>query len=93
MAGIYDRCLDYPGRDNWSDSLVQLAIYKDGGNTLIHVSLFDVYQSEEVGDKNKSLAFSLKFQSDTTTLTDSEVDQNMDKILKSLKKVYGANQR
>jgi len=32
VAGIYDRCLDYPGRDNWSDSLVQLAIYKDGGN-------------------------------------------------------------
>jgi hypothetical protein len=24
--------MDYPGRDNWADSLVQLAIYEDGGN-------------------------------------------------------------
>ena len=29
---IYDRCMDHPGRDSWSDSLVQLAFYEDGGN-------------------------------------------------------------
>ena len=68
-------------------------IYKEGGDTLIHVSLFDVYQSEDVGDQNKSLAFSLKFQSRTATLTDSEVDQDVENILKSLKKAHGANQR
>ena len=32
MEKIYDRCMDYPGRDNLADSLVQLAIYEDGGN-------------------------------------------------------------
>ena len=32
MERIYDRCMDYPGRDNWADSVVQLAFYKDGGN-------------------------------------------------------------
>ena len=32
MERIYDRCMDYPGRDNWADSLVQLANYEDGGN-------------------------------------------------------------
>ena len=30
---IYDRCMDYPGSDNWADSVVRLAFYKDGGNT------------------------------------------------------------
>ena len=68
-------------------------IRNGGGDNLIHVSLFDVYQAEDVGDKNKSLAFSLKFQSRTTTLTDSAVDQDVKNILKSLKKAHGATQR
>ena len=68
-------------------------IYKEGGDALIDVSLFDVYQSEDVGNQNKSLAFSLKFQSKTATLTDSNVDQDVENILKSLKKAHGANQR
>jgi hypothetical protein len=33
VAGIYDCCLDYPYSDSWADSVVQLAIYEDGGNT------------------------------------------------------------
>ena len=32
MERIYDRCLDHPDSDNWADSVVQLAIYEDGGN-------------------------------------------------------------
>ena len=32
MERIYDRCMDHPDSDNWADSLVQLAIYEDGGN-------------------------------------------------------------
>ena len=69
------------------------SIWKQGGSTLSHVLLFDVYQSEDVGASKKSLAFSLKFQSKTSTLTDSEVDQDMGKILKSIKKIHGAIQR
>ncbi len=68
-------------------------IRKEGGNTLKNIFLFDLYQSDEVGDNNKSLAFSLKFQSETATLTDSEVDADVDKILNSLKKAHGATQR
>ena len=68
-------------------------IRKDGGNNLIKISLFDVYKSEDVGNEDKSLAFSLKFQSDTKTLTDDEVDQDVVKILKSLKTAHGAIQR
>ena len=32
MERIYDRCMDYPDSDNWADSVVQLACYKNGGN-------------------------------------------------------------
>ena len=68
-------------------------IWKNGSHTLVNVSLFDIYQSEDVGDSNKSLAFSLKYQSETTTLTDSEVDEDVETILKSLKELHGASQR
>ena len=33
MERIYDRCMDNPYSDNWADSVVQLAFYKDGGNS------------------------------------------------------------
>ncbi|HIG51675.1 MAG TPA: hypothetical protein EYQ17_05335 [Candidatus Marinimicrobia bacterium] len=79
-------------RDKPAEDLLT-TIQKEGGNTLKDVSLFDVYQSDEVGDNNKSLAFSLKFQSETTTLTDTEVDADVEKILNSLKKAHGATQR
>jgi len=79
-------------RDKPAEDLLT-TIQKEGGNTLKNVSLFDVYQSDEVGDNNKSLAFSLKFQSEATTLTDTEVDADVEKILNSLKKAHGAIQR
>ena len=79
-------------RDLPAEDLLK-TIQKEGGHTLKNISLFDVYQSDEVGDNNKSLAFSLKFQSETTTLTDTEVDADVEKILNSLNKAHGATQR
>ena len=32
MERVLDSSLDHPDCDNWADSLVQLAIYEDGGN-------------------------------------------------------------
>ena len=33
MARVFNSSLDYPYSDNWADSVVQLAFYKDGGNS------------------------------------------------------------
>ena len=78
---------------NVAASDLMSTIMKQGGSALNHVSLFDVYQLDGVNDANKSLAFSLKFQSETATLTDSEVDKDVEVILKSLKEIHGAIQR
>ena len=75
-----------------SEDLFQ-TIWKEGENILIDVSLFDVYQAEDVGDENKSLAFSLTFQSRSSTLKDSEVDAVVQTILNSLYKTHEAIQR
>ena len=75
-----------------SEDLLQI-IRKEGGDILSEVTLFDLYQAEDVGCENKSLAFSLTFQSRTSTLKDSEVDVVVNTILNSLNKTHGAIQR
>jgi phenylalanyl-tRNA synthetase beta chain len=75
-----------------SEGLFQ-TIWNEGGDILSDVTLFDVYQAEDVGEENKSLAFSLTFQSKSSTLKDSAVDAVVQTILNSLYKTHGAIQR
>ena len=46
MARVFNSSLDYPYSDNWADSLVQLAIYEDGGNADT-AGMGGLYQSVE----------------------------------------------
>ena len=46
-------------------------------------TLFDIYRGKELEGK-KSLAFNLKFLSDEKTLTDEEINNTINKILKRL---------
>ncbi len=48
------------------------------------VDLMDFYEDEKFGDK-KSLTFRIVFQANDHTLTDAEVDREMEKIIKFLK--------
>ena len=54
------------------------------------VTLFDVYQGEQVPPGKKSLAFALCYQSMDKTLTDEEVDKLQQKILDRLQQEVGA---
>ena len=45
------------------------------GDLLVDLSLFDVFRGAPVGEGRRSLAFTLRFQADDRTLTDSEVSQ------------------
>jgi phenylalanyl-tRNA synthetase beta chain len=60
---------------------------------LTDVSLFDLYTGKELGEDQKSLAFSLTFQSPKKTLQDSDVDSVMEKIAQQLTKQHNAVQR
>ena len=54
------------------------------------VTLFDVYQGQQVPDGKKSLAFALRYQSMERTLTDEDVDKIQRKILGRLEREVGA---
>ena len=55
--------------------------------------LFDVYSGKQVAAGNKSLAYSLTFQSLDHTLTDAEVDKVLSAVLKRLTDELGATLR
>ena len=59
------------------------------GKNYNDVKLFDIYRSEQLGDK-KSLAFRIKLLSDEKTLSEEEINKVIDKILRRTNDLYGA---
>jgi len=57
------------------------------------VSLFDVYQGDKLPVNKKSYGISLNISSNEKTLSDKEIDNLMNKIIKSLQLKFGAELR
>tara|TARA_B100000700_G_scaffold124185_3_gene139112 strand:- start:1780 stop:4212 length:2433 start_codon:yes stop_codon:yes gene_type:complete len=63
-------------------------------SALVHnVQLFDIYRGDQIDDNKKSLAYKITYQSFDKTLTNEEVTQEQNKIIKQLNKNYGATIR
>jgi phenylalanyl-tRNA synthetase beta chain len=72
---------------------VAAVIAAAGGELVFDVRLFDVYRSEALGAGKKSLAYSLTFQAPARTLTDDEVAQVRQRIIRRLEGELGAKLR
>ncbi|RME74607.1 MAG: phenylalanine--tRNA ligase subunit beta, partial [Chloroflexi bacterium] len=72
---------------------VQALIWQTGQPLLVGVRLFDVYRGPQIGPGKKSLAYSLTFQSDQSTLTDKVVARQQKSIVKRLERELGAQLR
>lgn len=59
-------------------------IRKSGGRLLTNIDVFDVYVGNNVEQGKKSIAYSLKFEDPTRTLTEEEVMQVFNKIIKDV---------
>ena len=68
-------------------------IKKAGGRLLSDIKLFDIYTGEKVKEDEKSLAYSLTFSDDTKTLTEEEVMQNFNDIIKKVTETIPATLR
>ncbi len=68
-------------------------IRKAGGKLLHDVRLFDVYRGGQTGAGKKSLAYNLTYQAPDRTLTDGEVAQVRQKIIRRLEQELGAKLR
>lgn len=72
---------------------VRQLILQTGKPMVRQAALFDLYEGEQVGAGNKSLAFALTFQADDRTLTDNEVAKVRGKIIKRLERELDAKLR
>lgn len=68
-------------------------IQKVGGKELQSVRLFDIYKGEAIEEGKKSLAYSLRYQSNDRTLTEGEVNQSVKTILQMLEQKFDAKLR
>ena len=68
-------------------------IRKEAGKILRNVSVFDIYEGENLGNEKKSIAFRLTFLDSNKTLTIKDVEPVVQKIVQSLEKSTGAKLR
>lgn len=72
---------------------VEDAIWREGGEFLQSVRLFDVYRGPQTGDRRKSLAYALEFGSPGRTLTDDEAHAELDRVVNALEREFQAKLR
>ncbi len=72
--------------------VIQL-IEKVGGNYLIDLNLFDVYQGQGVDDGFKSLAIALVLQDTNKTLEEKDITDVIDRVVETLKSELNASLR
>ena len=63
------------------------------GENLVDVRLFDVYAGEGIDSNEKSLAIGLTLQSQTTTLSEEEINALADSALQAMRTDHAARQR
>jgi len=60
---------------------------------LTNLKVFDVYSGEGIDSKRKSVALGLTFRHKSRTLTDSEISENVDRVVAALKTRFQADLR
>ncbi|MCT8977291.1 phenylalanine--tRNA ligase subunit beta [Clostridium sp. CX1] len=79
--------------DNVLVQEIEDIMWKQGGNIVESIKLFDVYKGEQVPQGKKSIAYALVYRVENRTLTDADVNKVHDKILRTLENRLGAQLR
>ena len=76
-----------------SFSQIEKLAWKTEKKLLKKINLFDVFEDEKIGKNKKSYAVSFFLQDPNKTLTDKEIDEVMQNLIKTYKKELGAKLR
>ena len=82
FAFLFDKSINY--------SSVKEFILKEGDKILKSVELFDLFESKEIGDDKKSMAFNLEYYDYSRTLTDEEVDKDFQNLINKVTEHFSA---
>ena len=88
-----DRDLAIVCDENTTIGQILECVKKSCGKLYHSANVFDIYRSEQLGKDKKSVAFSFKLVDYEKTLTDEEINQVVNKILKDLQYKCGATLR
>ena len=66
---------------NVTNKEIMDVIKKSGGRLLTDIVVFDVYEGDKIGSDEKSIAYNLKFEDNSKTLTEEEVMTVFNKII------------
>lgn len=82
FAFIFDKSVKYDSVKNF--------ILKESSNILKSVELFDLFESKELGENKKSMAFSLEYYDLKRTLTDEEVEKDFKNLINKISSNFNA---
>ena len=85
LALLLDKSITY--------SQIEQIAYQTEAVLIKKVSLFDVYEGENIGENKKSYAVSYILQDEEKTLTDERIDSCMNKLIEAYKKQLNATLR
>jgi len=68
-------------------------IKKKSSSLLKEVSVFDVFESDSLGENKKSIAFTLEFYDESRTLTEEEVEKDFNNLISLITKEFNAQLR
>ena len=85
FAFIFNKSVSY-------DEVIKF-IKKSGSELLKSVTLFDLFESEALGEDKKSMAFTLEYYSIDRTLTEEEVEKDFNSLIKAVTKNFNAQLR
>ncbi|HPN38661.1 MAG TPA: phenylalanine--tRNA ligase subunit beta [Melioribacteraceae bacterium] len=68
-------------------------IFKGSSKLLRDVKLFDIFESDTLGENKRSLAFQLEYYNEERTLTEEEVEKDFWKTIEFVKKEFNAELR
>ena len=80
-------------KKNITNKEIMDVIKKSGGRLLANVEVFDVYVGEKLEKDEKSIAYNLKFEDSTKTLTEEEVMNIFNKIISDVENKLNAKVR
>jgi phenylalanyl-tRNA synthetase beta chain len=82
FAFLFDKSINYTS--------VKDFILKESSNILKSVELFDLFESKEISDTKKSMAFNLEYYDFSRTLTDEEVDKDFQILINKVTEKFNA---
>jgi len=82
IAFLFDKSINY--------TTVKEFILKVSSDILKSVELFDLFESKEIAEDKKSMAFNLEYYDYNRTLTDEEVDKDFQSLITKVTEKFNA---